>query len=85
MKIYIDTRDWWIGWYRGDRFHYVCPLPAVVIRWARTPPGPVVHLYDPNRSDNFTECCGVNWLALIDRGILTANPDHVTCPGRNRD
>lgn len=38
MKIYLDFRDWWIGWYRGDpRYHYVCPLPCVVIRWEKTP------------------------------------------------
>ncbi len=35
MKVYIEPRDWWIGYYRGDDHHYVCPLPTVVIRWAR--------------------------------------------------
>lgn len=35
MRVYIDTNDWWIGYYRGDTHHYVCPLPAVVIRWNR--------------------------------------------------
>jgi hypothetical protein len=35
VKVYIDTRDWWIGYYRGDTHHYVCPLPTVVIRWRR--------------------------------------------------
>lgn len=35
MKVYIDTNDWWIGYYRGDTHHYVCPLPCVVIRWNR--------------------------------------------------
>lgn len=35
MKVYIDTNDWWIGYYRGDTHHYVCPLPTVVIRWTR--------------------------------------------------
>ena len=33
--VYIEPRDWWIGYYRGDRHHYVCPLPTVVIRWPR--------------------------------------------------
>lgn len=35
MRIYIDTADWWIGWYRGPNHHYVCVIPTVVIRWVR--------------------------------------------------
>lgn len=35
MKVYIDLRDWWIGYYRGDTHHYVCPFPTIVIRWRR--------------------------------------------------
>lgn len=35
MSIYIDRADWWIGYYRGPNHHYVCPVPTVVIRWAR--------------------------------------------------
>lgn len=35
MKVYIEPRDWWVGYYRGDEHHYVCPLPTVVIRWDR--------------------------------------------------
>lgn len=35
MKIYFDFRDWWIGYYRGEHFHFVCPLPTLVIRWPR--------------------------------------------------
>lgn len=35
MKVYIDTNDWWIGYYRGSNYHFVCPLPTVVIRWDR--------------------------------------------------
>jgi hypothetical protein len=35
MKTYLDFHDWWIGYYRGDSHHYVCPLPTVVIRWDR--------------------------------------------------
>jgi len=32
MKIYIDTRYWWVGWYRGPEHHYICLLPCIVIR-----------------------------------------------------
>lgn len=35
VKVYFDRRDWWVGYYRGDTHHYVCPLPTVVIRWKR--------------------------------------------------
>lgn len=35
MKLYIDTNDWWVGYYRGDTHHYACPLPTVVVRWDR--------------------------------------------------
>lgn len=38
VALYVDTRDWWIGYYRGQHNHYVCPLPTVVIRWARRGP-----------------------------------------------
>lgn len=34
-EVYWDFRDWWIGYYRGDTHHYVCPLPCLVIRWRR--------------------------------------------------
>lgn len=34
-KIYFDFRDWWIGYYRSSDYHYVCPLPTLVIRWRR--------------------------------------------------
>lgn len=33
LRVGFDARDWWIGYYRGDRHHYVCPLPTVVVRW----------------------------------------------------
>lgn len=33
--IYREPRDWWIGYYRGDAHHYVCPLPTIVVRWER--------------------------------------------------
>ena len=32
MKVYFDFRDWWVGYYRGDTHHYVCPLPTLVIQ-----------------------------------------------------
>lgn len=35
FAVYVDTRDWWVGYYRGDGAHYVCLLPCVVIRWPR--------------------------------------------------
>jgi hypothetical protein len=35
MKVYIDWRDWWVGYYHGPACHYVCPLPCLVIRWPR--------------------------------------------------
>jgi hypothetical protein len=38
VKVYIDTRDWWVGWYRGTEHHYVCPLPCLVIRLDRRIP-----------------------------------------------
>lgn len=36
IKIYFDSRDWWVGYYRGDTHHYICPLPTLVIRWPRS-------------------------------------------------
>lgn len=35
LRVYIDLRDLWVGYYRGDTHHYVCPLPTVVVRWRR--------------------------------------------------
>lgn len=25
----------WMGYYRGEHYHFVCPLPCIVIRWPR--------------------------------------------------
>jgi hypothetical protein len=47
MTVYIEPRDWWVGYYRGDTHHYVCPLPCVVIRWRR---GAAVPPEDPVRT-----------------------------------
>lgn len=35
VDVYVEKRDWWIGYYRSDTYHYVCPLPCLVIRWLR--------------------------------------------------
>jgi hypothetical protein len=35
MKVYFDFNDWWIGYYRGSSYHFICPLPTLVIRWKR--------------------------------------------------
>jgi hypothetical protein len=35
VSVYIDTADWWIGYYKGSNYHFVCPLPTVVVRWPR--------------------------------------------------
>lgn len=35
FRVYIDTDDWWLGYYRGDHSHFVCVLPTLVIRWYR--------------------------------------------------
>lgn len=34
-RVYFDLNDWWIGYYRGSNWHFVCPLPTLVIRWSR--------------------------------------------------
>jgi hypothetical protein len=35
MKLYFDSRDWWIGYFRGEDHHYVCLIPTLVFRWER--------------------------------------------------
>lgn len=35
--VFWEPRDVWIGYYRGDTHHYVCPIPCLVIRWPRKP------------------------------------------------
>lgn len=37
MRVYLDFADWWVGLYRGPNHFYVCPVPCLVIRWARRP------------------------------------------------
>lgn len=46
VSVGIEPADWWIGYYRGDSHHYVCPLPCIVIRWARAADLPVGALTD---------------------------------------
>lgn len=36
LKIYIDWNDWWVGLYRGPNYQYICIIPCVVIRIARS-------------------------------------------------
>ena len=33
LRVFIDTRDWWVGYYRSYDYHYVILIPTVVIRW----------------------------------------------------
>ena len=35
VRVFLEPRDVWVGYYRGDRHNYVCPLPCIVIRWPR--------------------------------------------------
>lgn len=35
ISIYIEPRDAWVGVYVAPHSAYICPLPFVVIRWAR--------------------------------------------------
>lgn len=35
VEVYVEPRDWWVGYYRGERHHYVCMLPTLVTRWPR--------------------------------------------------
>lgn len=35
VKVYVEPRDVWVGYFRGDDHHYVCPMPCLVIRWDR--------------------------------------------------
>ena len=37
LTVYTDRRNIWVGYQRGDSHHYVCPVPCVVVRWAREP------------------------------------------------
>jgi hypothetical protein len=34
-KVYLEPRDAWVGVYVSPDHIYACPLPFVVVRWAR--------------------------------------------------
>lgn len=53
LKVYLDSRDWWVGYYRGTDHHYVCLLPTVVLRWSRSPvpPTPLSHSDEADQGD----------------------------------
>ncbi len=33
MRIFVDVRNWWIGYYRVAGYHYLCLIPTIVICW----------------------------------------------------
>lgn len=35
LQVYVEPRDLWVGVYLAPAAVYVCPLPTLVIRWAR--------------------------------------------------
>jgi hypothetical protein len=35
MRMFFNFNDWWIGYYRGANYHFVCLLPTVAISWPR--------------------------------------------------
>jgi hypothetical protein len=35
LSLYLEPRDAWVGLYVAPGAFYVCPLPFVVLRWAR--------------------------------------------------
>lgn len=56
MKIYFDFNDWWIGYYRGSTYHFVCPLPTIVICWPRRIAQPVTTQLQALQDDGYM--CG---------------------------
>lgn len=36
LRVVWEPRDWWVGYYRGEIYHYVCLLPCFPIYWARS-------------------------------------------------
>lgn len=34
-QVYPDPHAWWVGYARGEHYHYLCLLPSLVIRWRR--------------------------------------------------
>jgi len=35
IRVYFEPRDWWVGVYVSTTHVYVCPLPTLVVRFAR--------------------------------------------------
>lgn len=35
LRIYFEPRDLWVGIYVAPNAIYICPVPALVIRWQR--------------------------------------------------
>ena len=35
IRVYLEPRDAWVGLYVAPAALYFCPLPFVVVRWAR--------------------------------------------------
>lgn len=35
LSLYVEPRDLWVGAFVGPSATYVCPLPGLVLRWAR--------------------------------------------------
>lgn len=45
LKIYRDNNDWWIGYYRGTKQHYIILIPIIVIRFDRREDGIGITLF----------------------------------------
>lgn len=35
FRVEVEPRDVWVGYYRSDTRHHVCPLPCLVVSWWR--------------------------------------------------
>ena len=43
LAVYLEPRDVWVGLYVAPDALYVCPLPLLVLRWARRSVGTHAH------------------------------------------
>lgn len=59
LSICLDFDDLWIGYYRGENWHYVCLLPTVVIRWIRLPAIGSALVSTPDPPQAMCDLCGV--------------------------
>lgn len=83
MKVYFDFNDWWIGYYRGSNYHFICPLPTLVIRWPRNAPKPAMTRMQALENDGYMcSDCGHpespfgdddSWMCPRHRNILRKN------------